>query len=192
MLDEVRLANLVDLVWAYRDTSDSIVECGVAKGGAIALMTYLSGANQTVWGFDSFEGFPDLTEQDAGDGERWVGVPASGEEGEDAVHHTFASLGVSKDRLRLVKGWFDRTIEPRLESVGPIAILRLDSDWYESTMLTVSAFYDQVVSGGVVIVDDYFKFQGCRSAIDEYRAMHGIDAELTVTNPKNEVCWIKP
>ena len=54
--------------------------------------------------------------------------------------------------------------------MGPIAILRLDGDWYESTKVCLEHLFDLVVDGGFVIVDDYGAYEGCRTAVDEYLA----------------------
>ena len=54
------------------------------------------------------------------------------------------------------------------KEIGQIAILRLDADWYSSTMTILNELYDQVVSGGFVIFDDYGTWPGCRQAVHEF------------------------
>ena len=49
-----------------------------------------------------------------------------------------------------------------------IAILRLDTDWYESTKFELDNFYKYVVKGGIVIIDDYGHWKGCKQAVDEF------------------------
>ena len=71
-----------------------------------------------------------------------------------------------------------------------IAILRLDTDWYESTKYELDTFYDNVVSGGVIIIDDYGHWKGSCKAVDEFLAVH---PGLTLYNIDNEgVYFIKP
>ncbi len=70
--------------------------------------------------------------------------------------------------MHLVKGWFQDTLSKSKRDIGPIAILRVDGDFYESTKVVFEELYDQVVSGGFIIVDDYGAFQGCRKATDEF------------------------
>src|SRR6185295_8477294 len=118
-----------------------------------------------------------------------VGMSCSGVEGEAAVYNTFEAAEVSMTNVRLVKGWFADTVPGLVDEVGPIALLRLDSDFHEATRFTLEQFYDAVVPGGVVIINDYFAFEGCRKAVDDFRAERGIEAELVVTSPHNEVHW---
>jgi hypothetical protein len=154
-------------------------------------MASIAGPDQLVWGFDSFEGLPELTDEDEGSGSGWVGFRCSGAAGEEAVHETFAELQVPLDNVRLVKGWFEESLPGCVEQIGDIAVLRLDSDWYASTKFCLEKLYDSVVSGGAVIIDDYFTFTGCRKAVDEFRAEQGITAKLHVTDPRTEAYWYK-
>ena len=76
-------------------------------------------------------------------------------------------------------------------AIGPIAILRLDGDWYASTKICLEHLYDQVVSGGFVIVDDYGTYEGCRKAVDEFLAARGLHVFLSHVDPDCRY-WIKP
>jgi O-methyltransferase len=194
MLDRARLENLRDLVLERQDRPGALVECGVAKGGALAVLAASRGPEQSVWGFDSFEELPALTDEDQGDGQPWVGVRCAGDLGERTVQHTFELLDVPMDGVRTVKGWFEDTLPRHRDEVGPIVLLRLDSDWYESTRYTLEALYDSVVPGGAVVIDDYHTFVGCRRAVDEFRQQRGITSELVTTHGQgkdDEVSWIK-
>jgi len=68
----------------------------------------------------------------------------------------------------LVKGWFNDTL-PNAK-VGPIALLRMDADWYDSTKQILDSFAHRLVSGGLIIVDDYYLIQGCTRAVNECAA----------------------
>ena len=186
-----RLHNLERLCAAFADRLGAFVECGVARGGCLALMSALAGPDRLVWGFDSFEGMPELTEEDEGSGAFWVGVMCAGRSGVTAVAETFDTLGISSDNVRLVKGWFEETVPLWVDAIGEIAILRLDSDWYRATRFCLEAFYERVEPGGAVIIDDYLTFTGCRRAVDEFRASRHIEATLHVTDPDGEVFWLK-
>jgi O-methyltransferase len=70
-------------------------------------------------------------------------------------------------------GWFKDVVFDAAPKVGPIALLRLDGDWYESTKTCLEAFYDNVVKGGIVIFDDYLVYDGCKKAVDEFLAARG-------------------
>jgi hypothetical protein len=186
-----RLQNLKRLCVELAGSDGAFVECGVARGGCVALMSFLAGPDRLVWGFDSFEGMPPLSEEDEGSGEFFVGIQISGPEGEEAVATTFNTLGLAMDNVRLVKGWFEESLPTRVDEIGEIAILRLDNDWYRSTRFCLETLYDQVIPGGAVIIDDYYDFTGCRKAVDEFRDTRGIKAPLHVTDPENEVYWYK-
>ena len=68
---------------------------------------------------------------------------------------------------------------PQVKSaIGPIAILRLDADWYESTKCALENLYDNVVSGGYIVIDDYMYWEGCRKAVDEFLAKKDFNANL--------------
>jgi hypothetical protein len=185
------LRNLRDLALECRALPGAFVECGVARGGCLALMALLAGPDRTVWGFDSFEGLPELTPEDKGHGAEWVGFQAAGPDGEKAVTHTFETLGIPMDDVRLVAGWFEDTLPQFVDEVGAIALLRLDADFYKSTRFVLDILYDSVVPGGAIIIDDYFTFTGCRTAVDEFRAERRITSRLEVADPHCVAFWRK-
>ena len=189
MVSPIRLRHLYRLCSDPRLPAGAMVECGVARGGCLAVMAYAGGRGRQVYGFDSFEGMPPLGEKDENDGARWVGFKASGPRGQAEAQMTLEQYGL--DNVRLVKGWFDQTLPGHAATIGPIAVLRLDNDWYESTLLCLELLYPLVVPGGAVIIDDYHTFIGCRKAVDEYRQRQGIAAPLVTTEADSEVVWRK-
>src|SRR5262249_55055724 len=76
-------------------------------------------------------------------------------------------LGLSS-YTQFVKGWFDQTLPVNRQRVGPIAILRIDGDWYSSVRCSLDHLYDQVVDGGFVVLDDYYAYDGCAIALHEF------------------------
>jgi Macrocin-O-methyltransferase (TylF) len=184
------LRNLRDLALSYADQPGAFVECGVARGGCLALMSHLAGPDRITWGFDSFDGLPELGSEDEGSGQEFVGFRCSGE-GQQAVSKTFTTLGLPMSNVRIVAGWFDQTLRGFTNEVGPIALLRLDADWYEPTRLALEAFYDSVISGGAIIINDYFTFTGCQRAVDEFRAGLRPAGALQIVDPYSEVFWLK-
>jgi hypothetical protein len=185
------LRNLRELALECQALPGAFVECGVARGGCLALLALLAGPDRTVWGFDSFEGLPELTPEDKGHGVEWVGFQAAGPDGEKAVSHTFETLGLPMDDVRLVAGWFQDTLPQFVDEVGEIALLRLDADFYKSTKFVLDTLYDSVVPGGAIIIDDYFSFPGCRTAVDEFRAERRITSRLEVADPHSVAFWLK-
>ena len=81
-------------------------------------------------------------------------------------------------RVRFLPGWFRDTLPAA--PVERIAVLRLDGDMYESTIVALSALYPKVSAGGFVIVDDYGALPRCRQAVDDYRRSEGIADEVTM------------
>lgn len=169
----------------------SFVECGVARGGSLALMSFVSRGKRQVWGFDSFEGMPELTTADRAEGQEWVGYRCSGPEGVAEAWRTLRRFHVSGAWVRLVRGWFEDTLPQNVANLTPIAVLRLDSDWYQSTLFCLETLYRAVAPGGLVIVDDYHTFAGCRNAVDEFRERNGIASELITTEAGSEAYWRK-
>lgn len=161
-----------------QSVSGCLVECGVARGGTSALMLDATfHPIKDIWLFDSFEGLPEPTAEDgvlrrptSKDKSSWDLAKGyclgTQEEVEDLLFNKF---GFSKDKVHLVKGWFQDTLPVYREKVGNIAVLRLDSDWYESTKCCLENLYDNVVDSGYVILDDY-ALVGCRKAVDEFFA----------------------
>jgi hypothetical protein len=162
-----------------------IVECGVWKGGssmAIALSLLAAGDSaRTLYLYDTFEGMPPPTDADRSlDGRSAAEQLATSERdapvwavaGSAEVARNMAVTGYPAERLRFVEGKVEETIP----GVVPerIALLRLDTDWYESTRHEFRHLYPRLSVGGVVVIDDYGHWQGARQATDEYFAEHGI------------------
>jgi hypothetical protein len=160
-----------DMVEKVSAIEGDIVECGVSLGHGALMFTLFSdyiGVPRTYFGFDSFEGFPDPVEKDettpiTGRG-FWANPP-------DTVLKVLqdgrVGDAVIRDRIRLVKGWFDQTL-PKYE--GRIALLHLDCDLYESYKLSLETLYDKVQPGGVIMFDEYgdSRWPGASKAIDEF------------------------
>lgn len=186
-----RIAALCDSVeHAVRaEVPGAIVECGVWKGGSMmaAALTLLrlGAADRDLYLFDTFQGMPPPTSEDAfsaydgyspmrhwkrrrrGDAREssWHYVPA------EEVRTALLSTGYPASRLHLVEG----RVEETLPAAAPdaIAVLRLDTDWYESTRHELEQLYPRLSPGGVLILDDYGHYEGARRAVDEYFAAAG-------------------
>jgi hypothetical protein len=197
MVSIERLENLYSQCSKFKNTSYSFVECGVAKGGCLSMMKYSSGKNNKIFGFDSFEGMPDITKEDIGDYNKSCPLTDFGKVGDnlsggiDSVYNTFHKLNLNMDNVTLVKGFFQDTItDNMIDQVGEIAILRLDSDWYESTKICLERLYDKVINGGIIIIDDYGHWVGAKTAVDEFRNKYNILEPLLQTD-YTEHYWVK-
>jgi hypothetical protein len=187
-----RLNNAYELACAVeRDgVPGALVECGVFKGGCAAVMGYVArraGAGRALWLFDSFEGLPEPTAADGAEAAAYSRARASGKL--DAVGRCvgpladvrrilFETLRLDERRVLIRQGWFQQTLPAARAEIGPIALLRLDGDWYESTRCCLEQLYDAVVPGGYVILDDYYCWEGCRKAFDEFAAGRGLAVDL--------------
>lgn len=157
------------LAYDHRNVQGCVVECGVWRGGMIAGMAEIL-PDRMFYLFDSFEGLPDVREIDGPKAVAWQ----KNKEGETYYDNckaqvNFAEQAMTRSGARhsIVKGWFDDKL-PATVLESPIAILRLDGDWYDSTMSCMKTLYPQVASGGIVIIDDYYTWDGCSRAIHDY------------------------
>jgi O-methyltransferase len=157
-----------------------LIETGVWRGGAVIFMRAVLAAHgdtsRVVWAADSFEGVPKPDAErfpaDAAD-THWTfrELAVSLED----VKANFARYGLLDEQVRFLPGWFRDTLPAA--PIDRLAVLRLDGDLYESTMVALEALYPKVSAGGFVIVDDY-ALRGCRAAVDDYRAEHRISESL--------------
>ena len=168
----------------------SFVECGVWRGGSAATMALAMrhfGETRPLHLFDSFEGLPEPGDKDGDMAVAYSGGRSSG--ALDSIHQCEAGLGevrqllhqqlrLPEDQVHYHVGWFQNTVPADAPQLGTVAILRLDGDWYESTRVCLENLYPLLAPGGVLILDDYFCWEGCRKAADEYRAEHNIIAPI--------------
>jgi hypothetical protein len=165
------------------DIAGSLVECGVWRGGCAGMMAMAHAhgrgtATREIHLFDSFQGLP---QPDRGfDGIEAIAMAEGRADGlsvpigacaasaEDSRTLLVDKIGYPADLVKVHAGWFEDTLPAVAASVGPIALLRLDGDWYRSTKICLEYFYGHVPTHGVVIIDDYGHFSGCRKAVDEF------------------------
>lgn len=163
----------------------ALVECGVWRGGVVlAMLRALIAAHDTsrsVYAYDTFEGLPPPGPEDIsrhgwrdpsaifmaqhqrkGIGSTWCHA------GLDDVTSTVRSAGYPDDLLHFVPGKVEDTIPGTIPD--RIALLRLDTDWYESTRHELVHLWPRLSPGGVLIVDDYGTWAGARKAVDEFFA----------------------
>jgi O-methyltransferase len=195
------------------------VECGVWKGGAVGVMAQANlrhgTQRRTLHLFDSFDDIcepdPLLDGADVIDETlRIVGArqltgqlkPMKGAYDSVGGHGTEAicrsllvdRIGYPGELLMFHRGWFQDTVPPFGEEAAahdrPIAVLRLDGDYYASTKVCLDHLYERVITGGFVIVDDYGAYEGCRRAVHDFFDAHGLKPFLHYTD---DICryWIK-
>lgn len=177
---------LIALIGAVRHLArtglpGTIVECGVWRGGsmhAVARTLIAEGVrDRELYLFDTFAGMTEPTDQDVRTDGRpaadmlatspkttWVWGVASREEVEAGLR----TLDYPYERFHLVEGPVEQTIPD--QAPPQIALLRLDTDWHESTRHELEHLYPRLVRGGVLIIDDYGSWRGARAATDEFLA----------------------
>lgn len=153
-----------------------IVECGVWRGGsmmAVAKALLRAGVrDRDLYLYDTFEGMAPPTALDVS---RWGGDASGKSTGGifemnavslEEVERAMFSVGYDAARIHFIKGKVEDTIPAA--APGAIALLRLDTDWYESTKHEMKHLFPILSRGGVLILDDYGEWQGARTAVDEY------------------------
>ena len=174
------LINSVNYI-VENNITGSFVECGVWKGGsvmAMALSLINKGSlNREIYLYDTFYGMSNPETIDVNihgttaddylsayekneDSIAWAVAP------KDKVKENIYSTGYPKENFKLIEGKVEDTI-PRIMP-EKISLLRLDTDWYASTKHEMNNLFPLLVKNGVLIIDDYGHWAGCKKAIDEY------------------------
>jgi O-methyltransferase len=168
----------------------AIVECGVWRGGSQQAVAYTLLEQETtdrdLHLFDTFEGMPEPTEHDRRhDGRPAADLLAQSERtakiwaiaGLDDVRAGMAETGYPAERVHFHRGRVEETIPAAAPET--IAILRLDTDWYASTLHALEHLYERVPTGGVLVFDDYGYWRGAREAVDQFLERTGTPLMLT-------------
>jgi O-methyltransferase len=191
-----RLAALVSSVRFHsrNDLKGAIAECGVWKGGsmmAVALTLIDEGdTGRDLYLYDTYEGMSEPTAEDVSfDGELAAKILDKTPKGQgfwcysslEEVAENIRSTGYPMDRVHFIKGMVEETIPH--QNPPALALLRLDTDWYESTKHELKHLFPLLAEGGTLIIDDYGHWQGARKAVDEFLEalpekyfLHRIDA----------------
>jgi O-methyltransferase/8-demethyl-8-(2,3-dimethoxy-alpha-L-rhamnosyl)tetracenomycin-C 4'-O-methyltransferase len=195
MVGLARLTNLKELTQRTIDEPipGDYIETGVWRGGCCILMRAVLEANQIrdrkVYVADSFAGLPppkpDPYPADTMDMHYTVpelAIPI------DQVRANFSAYGLLDDQVIFVPGFFQDTLATL--KAGPFALIRLDGDMYESTIVALNALYPRLSSGGFVIIDDD-ALRGCKAAVDDFRRDHRITSAINTVDWTG-IWWQKP
>ncbi|MSO73358.1 MAG: macrocin O-methyltransferase [Rhodospirillaceae bacterium] len=168
------------------DIAGDMVECGVAAGGssmtiAFTLLAHGHG-DRKIWLYDTYEGMPEPGPHDLGrfgtpaihayrkrqvDGtSTWINVPLA------TVQHNMALTGYPDAQIKYVAGKVETTLHETVPDA--VSLIRCDTDWYESTKAELEILWPRLSVGGVILFDDYYRWQGSRKAADEYFRDHNV------------------
>jgi O-methyltransferase len=164
----IYIANL-ELARKHAREFTSVVECGVWYGGMMAGM--MAATRRHVYGFDSFQGLPDPKEIDGEAALKYArnkSAPSYFNNCSARYDDVVKVVRSAGSNYTLVQGWYSRQKFRLMTS--RISVLRLDCDWYDSVKVCIENLYPLLVPGGVVIVDDYYAYDGAARAINEFIA----------------------
>ncbi|MCR9221225.1 MAG: TylF/MycF family methyltransferase [Alphaproteobacteria bacterium] len=170
----------------------TFIECGTWRGGmSFAIATLLDGL-QDLHFFDSFQGLPATTARDGAQAQR---IEASGgfwhdnnTASEQEFRDNLARFGLADRTAGVHPGWFEETL-PGFSPSRPISVLRLDGDWHSSTMTCLVNLYDAVEPGGLILIDDYYDWEGCARAVHEFLAARDLPDRIR-SHPNAPVAYI--
>lgn len=194
--DHIRVLN-------SKGINGDIVECGVWKGGTTMAMIFANmkfDITRNFFLFDTFEGLPkpDSPEDDNKSKRIWAEVQAGNntavrsgrgirlaEEGkwnygpESVVRNNMLYTQYPMEHIHLIRGKVEDTLRNFTHLLpDKIAVLRLDTDWYSSTLVELEVLYDRLVPGGLLVIDDYCSWAGSRKATELFFSQRGMRAEL--------------
>jgi O-methyltransferase len=169
-----------------RGVPGAFAECGVWRGGSVLAMVLqlqrMGVTDRDLYLYDTFEGMTQPTEQDTSRFHEpamatWEAADREGRRpwqeyfeptlfNLDDVKRLLLATGYPEHRFHFVVGPVEETLPDR--APGEVAVLRLDTDWYEPTKHELEHLYPRLADGGVLIIDDYGHWEGARRAVDEY------------------------
>ena len=189
----------------------ALVECGVHEGFQQSLWIYIIMKNnlikRDIYLYDTFTGLVEPSKHDYtcenakltkmnqnetynhwknniidSNINNWCYAPL------DKVKHNLFSTGYPEEKLHFIVGNTIETLKIKENIPEKIAILRLDTDWYESSKVELEQLYNNVVSGGLIIFDDYYHWDGQRRAVDEYLELINVKYDfIKINNDKTGV-----
>lgn len=165
-------------------TPGDFVECGVWRGGSMMMaalsLIALGDTSRRLMLFDTFAGHPRPDPERDGRQfyDEWARRRRTDQSSDwadvsiEEVRHNMESTGYPPQNIKLIKGVVQETIQSNLPDA--IALLRLDTDWYDSTAHELKHLYPRLQKDGVLLIDDYGSMGGQRQAVDEYFKDNGI------------------
>lgn len=167
-----RIFCLKELYDKIKNIEGDVVECGIAYGGSFLILGALAkqeGRGRRIYGFDSFEGFPEPSIEDKSE-YRGIHKGKYSDVSTEQIEKLFKAIDLPKPAI--IKGFLENTAGSFKNQVGHIAFLHIDADLYSAYKVTLKELFDNVSQGGIVLFDEYDEptFPGATKAIDEFFA----------------------
>ncbi len=193
-----RMLELID-----RGVPGALIECGTWMGGcafgmALAQRQTYGRVVRPIFMLDSFEGLPPASERDGPAALLYQSRPdAPGYYDNcrapvDEVRRFRAEFGLGEAECPIVQGWFNETV-PKLAktfaALDGVALLRVDCDWYDPVRLVLDHLEPQVRDGGIIILDDYYAWDGCSRATHDYLSANDLPYRLREAGPGPQCAW---
>lgn len=194
------IASALSVIYAVKnEMPGAFVECGVWRGGNSILASSIFdffGARNQVFLFDTFAGMTSPTALDTSpflgpaakvqaaieeSGDKWCAAT------QDEVQDNFQRLGVSMGRCVFVKGDVLNTLGDAGNLPASISVLRLDTDYYESTKVELDILWPKLTRGGILLLDDYGFWDGQRKAVDQFFASMGVFPMLSFVDEAGRI-----
>lgn len=169
-----------------RNVNGDFVECGVYNGGSAATIALaLRNTGRKIWLYDSFEGMPTPGALDGMEAMTAIGACVGSEE---MVWKNLRIAGLNSNEVILRKGLFEETFQQPLPE--KIAFLHIDADWYVNVLYCLDTLYDLVSEGGIILLDDFGHWEGCREAYYDFIQKRRVKPLLERTG-HSAAFWIK-
>ena len=168
------------------------IEAGCALGGSTIMIGQTKAQSRPLYVYDTFGQIPPPTEHDGSDiHSRYKKIKSGNSKGIkndpyygyeknllEKVRHNLKRFDLTqKDQISLIKGLFKDTLKIK----NPVAFAHIDCDWYDSVMNCLEQIEPRISRGGILIIDDYYDWSGCRSAVDTYFKRENNAAAYTFT-----------
>lgn len=199
---QLNLDNIGNVVYWYnffkiiRNVKGDVVECGVGRGRSLAIISALNyifdaeeGGKRLIYGYDSFEGFPEPTMEDSSyrnpkKGE-WSFSPSGKYKYTPAfIKNIIKNSHIPTKNLIIIKGFFEKTLIKN--PCQSIAMLHIDCDLYQSYKTVLKLLYKKVSRGGLVVFDDIIAdrknsaFPGALKAVKEFFGKDFIKMKISI------------
>lgn len=169
-----------------RGVPGDFVECGVWNGGSAgSLGLALRDTDRRIWLYDSFAGLPTPGHRDPPLASNYSGDCIGSIE---KVNEAMKIAKLPSGQYIVKNGWFNETFRLRLPQA--VALLHIDADWYESVLLSLNTFYGLVPDGGIVVLDDFGHWEGCREAFYDFIGIQGLNP-LLERYGYTQAFWVK-